>query len=184
MPNIRLVTLLLLIAFAFGLVRSHPAHGAGPWTAQVVSAATKRPLGDVVVVAFWTRNVRAQGGRTSDYHFSEETFTDSDGRFTIASRSFFSFHPQVSFRGPFFVFFKPGYGLARWAGPAASERLPAYAELLERDGVVLEIPPLRSVEERRDYLKEARGDARIVPSEQAPLLNSAITEERQALALP
>lgn len=183
MPILRLVILALLTASAFPLVLPRPAHGAGPWEARVVNAVTKRPLGDVVVVAFWTRNVRTQGGPTSDYRFSEETFTDSDGRFTIASRSFFSFHPSVVFQGPFFVFFKPGYGRARWPGQEASGRPPTYAELLERDGITLEMAPLRSIEERRDYLQEARGDAGLVPLEETPLLNSAIAEERQAITL-
>jgi hypothetical protein len=191
MLNARRVILASLIASALRIVFPTPAHAAGPWEAQVVSAATKQPLGDVVVVAFWTRNVRTRGEPTSDYRFSEETFTDSDGRFTFVSRSFFSFHPSVVFRGPFFVFFKPGYGRARWPGREVSERRPeqeapgppAYAELLERDGIVLEMPALRSIEERRDYLKEARGASRIVPREQTPLLNSAIAEEQQAITL-
>jgi hypothetical protein len=142
-----------------------------------------------VVVAFWTRNVRTFGGPSSDYRFSEETSTDSDGRFTIAPQSFFSFNPLVFFRGPFFVFFKPGHGRARWPGHETAVRRPdqkpdvpqTYAELLLLEGIVLEMPTLGSVEQRREYLKDARGDSLIVPLEKTPLLNRAIAAEREAL---
>jgi hypothetical protein len=181
MPNIRLVILGWLIVAALPLVFPHPADGAGPWAAQAVSAATKRPLRDVVVVAFWTKNVQTESGPTSEYRYSEETVTDRDGRFTVASRSFFSFHPLVSFRGPFFVFFKPGYGPAR---PPAHEVGPqAYDELLEHDGIVLEMSPLHTVEERSNYLKKIRDDSRIVPREDIPLLTGAIAKERQTITL-
>lgn len=189
MRNARLIILAFLIVSGLGLGLVDPAHAAGPWKAQVVSTETKQPLEGVVVVAFWTRNVRTFGGPSSDYHFSEETSTDSDGRFTITPQSFFSFNPLVFFRGPFFVFFKPGYGRVRWPGYEAAVRRPdqkpdvpqTYAELLRLDGVVLEMPTLQSVEERREYLKDARGDSLIVPFEKTPLLNRAIAAEREAL---
>jgi hypothetical protein len=45
------------------------------------------------------------------------------------------------------------------------------------------MPPLRSVGERTDYLKAARGNSAIVPRDRTPLLNSAIADERKTITL-
>jgi hypothetical protein len=183
MRTVGLIILALLIVAASWLGSPAPAQATGPWKAQLVSAETKKPLRRVVVVAFWTKNVRTSSGPTSEYRFSEETSTDSNGRFTIEARSFFSFHPSVSFQGPFFVFFKAGYGQARWPGQEETPGPEPYAALLQRGGIVLEMPTLRSVGERTDYLKAARGNSAIVPRDRTPLLNSAIADERKTITL-
>src|SRR5882762_4876870 len=136
------------------------AEAAGPWQAQVVSAETKQPLEGVVVLAWWTKHVRSFGGPSEEYRDSQEVLTDKDGRFTIASRWFFSLNPLVFFRGPFFFLFKPGYGYFRWPGFEGSEEWPkekqkelgTAAKLLQLDGIVLEVPRLESIEQRREYL--------------------------------
>jgi len=186
MRSVELVVLALTLSsvLRFGLPDS--AEAAGPWQAQVVSAETKQPLEGVVVLAWWTKHVRSFGGPSEEYRDSQEILTDRDGRFTIPSRWFFSLNPLVFFRGPFFAFFKSGYGQDRWPGyeELGQERrkaLAMYANLLQLDGIVLEMPRLESIEQRREYLGKLRGDYLVVPSEQRPLLQSAIVEERRAL---
>src|SRR6266436_6648069 len=165
------------------------AEAAGPWRAQVVSAETKQPLEGVVVLAWWTRHVQSFGGPSEEYRDSHEVLTDKDGRFTIPSRWFFSLNPLVFFRGPFFILFKPGSGRFGWPGYQGSEQGPnekrdalrTAAQLLQLSGIVLEMPRLESVEQRRAYLGSLEGAYLVVPLERRPLLQRVIEEERRAL---
>jgi hypothetical protein len=165
------------------------AEAAGPWQAQVVSAETKQPLEGVVVLAWWTRHVRSFGGPSEEYRDSQEVLTDKDGRFTIASRWFFSLNPLVFFRGPFFGMFKSGYGRFGWPGYEGSDSWPkerretlrTAAHLLQLDGIVLEVPKLQNAEERKEYLKTIEVHVLTVPLEKRPLMQNAIVEERRAL---
>ena len=165
------------------------AEAAGPWQAQVVSAETKRPLEGVVVLAWWTRHVRSFGGPSEEYRDSQEVLTDKDGRFTIESRWFFSLNPLVFFRGPFVEMFKPGYGEYEWPGYQGSETWPkekrealrTEAQLLQLEGIVLEMPVLRDVTQRAEYLKHLSGRISGVPVDKRPLMQEAIGVERKAL---
>jgi hypothetical protein len=187
--RLALVIQTLLVAVAVLWVSVGVVDAAGPWQAQVVSAETKEPLEGVVVLAWWTRHVRSLGGPSEEYRDSQEIVTDQSGRFIIAPRSFFSLNPLVFFRGPFFALFKPGYGQDRWPGyeeretwsPEKRKKLGMYSNLLELDGVVLEMPRLQSIEERREYLGKLRGDYLVVPPARRPLLQGAIAEERRTL---
>jgi len=171
----------------FGLVAS--AEAAGPWQAQVVSAEAKQPLEGVVVLAWWTRHVRSFGGPSEEYRDSQEVLTDRDGRFTIASRWFFSLNPLVFFRGPFFAMFKSGYGEFGWPGYEGSEKWPkekqkalgTAAKLLQLEGIVLEIAKLQDIRQRGEYLKKLEIHVLVVSPENRPLLQNAIVEERRAL---
>ena len=165
------------------------AEAAGPWQAQVVSAETKQPLEDVVVLAWWTRHVRSFGGPSEEYRDSQEVRTDKDGRFTIESRWFFSLNPLVFFRGPFVSMFKPGYGDYEWPGYKGSENWPkekrealrTEAQLLQLEGIVLEMPTLLTVGEREEYLKYLSGHISGIPLDRRPRMQKAIAEERKAL---
>ena len=174
----------------FCLIPSLPgAEAAGPWQAQVVSAETKQPLEGVVVLAWWTRHARSFGGPSEEYRDSQEVLTDKDGRFTIASRWFFSLNPLVFFRGPFFGMFKSGYGDFRWPGYEGSETWPkekrealrTAARLLQLAGIVLEMPQLQNAEQRKEYLQKIEVHVLTVPLAQRPLMQNAIVEERHAL---
>ena len=165
------------------------AEAAGPWQAQVVSAETKQPLEDVVVLAWWTRHVRSFGGPSEEYRDSQEVRTDKDGRFTIESRWFFSLNPLVFFCGPFVSMFKPGYGDYEWPGYKESENSPkekrealrTEAQLLQLDGIVLEMPTLSTAEQRKEYLKRLEVAVVTVPLEKRALLQKAFEDERRAL---
>jgi len=176
------VTLMVLTTFA-------PVEAAGPWQAQVVSAETKQPLEGVVVLAWWTQHVRSFGGPSEDYRDSQEVLTDKDGRFTIESRWFFSLNPLVFFRGPFVAMFKPGYGDYEWPGYQGSETWPkekrealrTEAQLLQLDGIVLEMPMLPDATKREEYLKHLSGRISGVPLDKRPLMQEAIGAERKTL---
>jgi hypothetical protein len=182
----------LSLASVLLLAEAPLATAAGPWRAQIVDAETKQPLEGVVVVALWTKNIRGPGGAGGNYYDSQEVLTDKDGRFTIASRTFFSLNPLVFFRGPEFVFFKPGYGQEVWRGwytearqwpEEKRKRLGTYSELLQLDGIVLEMPRLRTLEERKAYIDRIF----YIPADillnwhKAPLLQQAEREERRAV---
>jgi hypothetical protein len=188
MPTITLTVLaVLLLVLEPGVVPSSEA--AGPWQAQVVSAETKQPLEGVVVLAWWTRHVRSFGGPSEEYRDSQEVLTDEDGRFTIESRWFFSLNPLVFFRGPFVAMFKPGYGDYGWPGYQGSETWPkekrdalrTEAQLLQLDGIILEMPALSTADQRKEYLKHLEVHVLTVPLDRRPLLQKAIGEERRTL---
>jgi len=165
------------------------ADAAGPWQAQVVAGDTKQPVEGVVVLAWWTRNVRSFGGFSEDYRDSQEVLTGKDGRFTIEPRWFFSLNPLVFFRGPFVAMFKPGYGDYEWPGYRGSETWPkekrealrTEAQLLLLEGIVLEMPLLVSVGQREEYLKHLSGRISGVPLDKRPLMQEAVREERKTL---
>jgi hypothetical protein len=176
----------MLLAGALVLSTAMPADAAGPWQAQVVSAETRQPLEGVVVLAWWTRHVRSFGGPSEEYRDSQELVTGKDGRFTIESRWFFSLNPLVFFRGPFFMMFKSGYGRFGWPGyetlpKERREELGTAAKLLLLDGIVLEMPRLGDIEQRREYVNKLQGSYLVVPIERRPLLQNAIVEERRML---
>jgi len=182
----RLVSLISLVL----LLGAQPmAEAAGPWQAQVVSGDTKQPLEGVVVLAFWTRHVRSLGGPSEEYRDSQEVLTNKDGRFTIESRRFFSLNPLVFFRGPFVAMFKSGYGDYEWPGYQGSETWPkekrealrTEAQLLQLDGIVLEMPRLSTADQRKEYLKRLGVAIVTVPVEKRPLLQKALEDERKAL---
>ena len=164
------------------------AEAAGPWQAQLVDAETKQPLEGVVVLAWWTQSVRSFGGPSEDYRDSQEVLTDKDGRFTIAPRWFWSLNPLVFFRGPFVAMFKPGYGDFRWPGYEGSETWPkekrkslqTAAQLLELEGIVLEMSRLQTVEQRNERLRALDVSAVAVPLDKQPLMREAIAGERRS----
>src|SRR5215813_2447347 len=185
-----LIRLVSPIALVLLLLGAQPAvEAAGPWQAQVVSAETKQPLEGVVVLAWWTRHVRSFGGPSEEYRDSQEVLTDKDGRFTIESRWFFSLNPLVFFRGPFVAMFRSGYGRYQWPGYKDSETWPkekrealrTEAQLLQLDGIVLEMPMLPDATKREEYLKHLSGRISGVPLDKRPLMQEAIGAERKTL---
>jgi hypothetical protein len=165
------------------------AEAEGPWKAQIVDAETKRPLEGVVVLAWWTRSVRSFGGPSEEYQDSQEVLTDKEGRFTIAPRRFWSLNPFVFFRGPFVAMFKPGYGGFRWPGYDGSESWPkekrqslqTAAQLLQLEGIVLEMSRWQTADQRNEYLKALDVAALAVPLDKQPLMREAIAQERRSL---
>jgi hypothetical protein len=187
--DLRTMRVILVVLMALMVLGGPRADAAGPWQAQVVAGDTKQPVDGVVVLAWWTRNVRSLGGPSEDYRDSQEVVTDKDGRFTIEPRWFFSLNPLVFFRGPFVAMFKPGYGDYEWPGYKGSQTWPkekrealrTEAQLLLLEGIVLEMPALVSVDQRKKYLNDLEVHVLIVPLDRRPLLQKAISQERRAL---
>jgi hypothetical protein len=187
--DLRTTGILVVALMALMILGGSRADAAGPWQAQVVAGDTKQPLEGVVVLAWWTRNVRSFGGFSEDYRDSQEVVTNRGGRFTIEARWFFSLNPLVFFRGPFVAMFKPGYGDYEWPGYKGSETWPkekrdalrTEAQLLQLEGIVLEMPALASVGQRTEYLKNLEVHVLIVPLDRRPLMQQAIGQERRAL---
>ena len=184
-----------LTSFLLVIGAGASARAAGPWRAQIVDAETKQPLEGIIVVAVWWKLTGGPGGWSSQYYDSEEVLTDKDGRFTIASRTFFSLNPMVTFRGPIFTIFKPGYGEDVWPGwyteatqwsPEKRKKLGQPWEFFQLEGLVLEMPRLRTIEERKKYLDRIGIDIPSMPFERKkmPLFERAIAEEREALYGP
>jgi hypothetical protein len=181
----------VLVPYAALALMVSPGHAeaAGPWKAHVVEAATKQPLEGVVVLAWWTRHVRSFGGPSEEYRDSQEVLTGKDGRFAIAPRRFFSLNPLVFFRGPFVEMLKPGHGNFTWPGYEGAEAWPqekrealqTAAQLLQLDGIVLEMPRLSTAGQRNDHLKQLEVRISTVPIGERPLMQEAIAEERRAL---
>lgn len=166
-----------------------PASAPGPWRAQIVDAETKQPLANVVVLAVWTKVLLGSDrGPRFMYYDSEEVVADQEGRISIAARDYSMSDAQV-FAEPEFFFFKPGYGQWRFQGEdawlklEASEKRKRYVEAGQRfagPGVVIEITPLKTRQERAQYYRE-RIEPLGVPAERRRLWMRAVEEERAYL---
>jgi len=164
--------------------------GEGPWRGTIVDAETKQPLEGVVVFALWNERYGSIGGYAGGgYFYSEEVVTGADGGFTIR-RLKRSFNPFSIIQGPDFTIYKPGYG--RWHFQGDGEWLTLRGDELNRSvnamwqrfnseqGVVIELRPLKSVEER---LQSTGGLLPMpdVPRSKYPRLLEAIDRERASL---
>jgi hypothetical protein len=160
-----------------------PAAAAGPWKAQVVDAETGKPLEGVVVLAVWYKMTRTLGGPSPSFYDAEEEVTGPDGRFIIASRWTFTLNPLTYIDEAEFTIFKPGYG--RWRirdwekKPKEWEELST-AEVLAKDNIVIELPPLKTREERLRFYDSLTWSA---PAERAKHLLEAVKRERAYLGL-
>jgi hypothetical protein len=188
----RTVGLALLVA-TMGLGRATLTQAQAVWTAEVVDAETGQPLEGVVVLAVWHRRHTGPGGWGGGWtHEATEVVTGADGRFEIPAPSpgvtLFAF--EMAPPQPAFLLFKPGYGPWRFRGertwPSLSPqereaRRDLAWEQFAEDGVVLELSPLRTREERLQGVPTLPEE---VPEARMPRLLDAITQERLRLSLP
>jgi hypothetical protein len=171
-------------------------EAAGPWRGQVVDAETGQPLEGVAVIGVWQRRFldrRLVPLSPTSPVSADETVTDADGRFTLPPRMFWrTVAGPVREPEPELALFKAGYGGWRRQRPGTP---------LRTSGAVLEMQPLRSLDERRQYLRGAwppaeREQRRLawqhgdhpanwidLPYRQARRYEAAINEERVALGL-
>lgn len=162
-------------------------EAAGPWKAQIVDAETGKPLEEVVVLAVWRHCGFIYMDGCGYYYDSEEVVTGADGRFVIEARwSLFR-----TIKGPDFTIFKPGYGRWRLKGEDVWLKLDTYErnkrfdeawEQFRGDGVVIELPPLKTREERlKFYQSPGRTPPGIVPGERMRRFQEAENAERAYL---
>jgi hypothetical protein len=182
-----LVVSLLLV----GRFQSMPAEAAGPWRAQVIDKETGKPIQGAVVFVRWERRytsfVGEMGG--NEYHDSEEAVTDADGRFVIGARQTWTLNPLSEIYGPEFFIFKSGYGRWQFRGfddwglkdaIVSAERTRAEWRRFTAEGPVLELPPLKTKEERRNvsgYMPLG------VPAGRMPKYLEELNRNRQSLGL-
>jgi hypothetical protein len=168
------------------------SESAGPWKGQVVDKETGKPLEGVVVLARWEKRytsfVGEMGG--NEYYDSEEVVTDAEGRFVIAARQTWTVNPFSDIYGPEFFIFKTGYG--RWQfrdfdswglkdAIVSAERTRAEWRRFTEEGAVLELPPLKTIEQRLDFVRAMRPHG--VPSDRMMKYLDAINRERVTLKL-
>ncbi len=187
--RVQFILIMIFSALMFGWP-SAEANAAGPWKAQIVDADTGKSLDGVVVLAVWYRRYASLGGWAGGgYYDSEEVVSGADGRFVIPSRWTWTFLPFLTvIQGPELYIFKAGYGQWKFQGV---EDWP-YKDALERElhlkqawerftgkGVILELPPLKTREERVNFLSRP-GD---VPAEHMERYLKALDQERINLGL-
>jgi hypothetical protein len=179
---------LVLVLGASGVAGS--AEAAGPWRAQIVDAETGQPLEGVVVVASWIKYTAGPAGWAGGtYYAAEEAVTGADGRFVIPAKIAFNWLPFVTeIEGPTFLFFKPGYGIWRMRTPAPRaihEEQHDLVAVFARDGAVIELPPLKTREERREFYPAGgySPPPHIIPRDRTPRFYEAEELERTYLGV-
>jgi len=200
MKNVYLIIVLstlLIIAFTTSALAGWLIFHKPEFRGKVIDAETKELIEGVVVVAIYQKYPIISGpagGNTSIVKI-KETLTDEKGEFY--------FPPYTTIIQPFareeetvFIIFKPGYGSypRRQVSPPPlvsqekffSKELGTKGEKHFRSKTVsftygvVELPRLRTPEERLRAIPGRPGDAR---SKELPLLYKAINEERRRFGL-
>lgn len=171
---------------ALGTVTPPSTGAEGPWRGQILDAVTKAPLPGVVVVAAWfVREASVGGWAGGGFYDAEEAVTEADGRFEIGARPLVAPGPGTTIRGPRWSFFKPGHGQWQLAGEdtwprRARERAEEAWGRITTSGVVLELRPLATPEERRRFLPVPPAE---VPRSRIPRFMEVLNAERARLGL-
>jgi hypothetical protein len=191
MPRIRkrywLTALLLLsLAVAAGWW-FRPLPLSGPWRAQIVDAETGQPIEGVIVLAVWDKRTFAWPHPDRHYHDSEEVVSDKDGRVVISARTVTSRHPFEVYIGPLLTIFKAGYGKWHYDGVppgsfsedpmSARRRADSSSERFSHGGVVMRLPRVKTLEERKEIIHRVIPDPD-VPAHKYPHLLAAYNKER------
>jgi hypothetical protein len=165
------------------------SEAAGSWKGQIVDKETGKPLEGVVVLAVWRKCGFIVMNGCVAYYDSEEVVTGEGGWFVIQPRrAFLIFPPLRSLKGPDFYIFKPGYGgwkfkgQDNWSKDAIErdeQRKQAWRQF-EGDGIVIELPQLKTREERLRFLSHPGGE---IPKERIRRYLSALDQERINLGL-
>ncbi len=178
-------------AIAGAIFRGPASASDGPWRGQIVDKETGQPLEDVAVLAYWIRlagTIAGWGG--GKYDAAEETVTGPDGRFVIPAHSTATVNPSQRIAGPELVIYKAGYGRWRFQGADAWPKDVLLAQEEGRKawkrfaggGVVIELPPLTTREERLKMLATLTW-APDIPDGKTALLREFVQQERKYLGL-
>jgi hypothetical protein len=182
-----------VIALAAGVLHPIPAPAAGPWKGRIVDAETGQPLAGAVVVFSWIEYTAGPAGWAGgEFHDAAEGVTGADGAFVIPARSTLTLLPWKKIAREVAIF-KPGYGRWRFQGSDEWERLPPRTRTerynaawtqAEQDGVVIELPPLKTREARLDfYQRGGRTPPGVVPAGRIRRFIEADDAERAYLGL-
>ena len=180
---------LTVVVLVGGLLGPGAAGAAGPWKAQVVDAETGQPIEGVVVLMYWIKYTAGFAGWAGgEFYDAEEVVTGPDGRFVVPSRWVFTLNPFKKVTREM-VIFKPGYGYWRFRDAMEWEKLPDWerkarreeaAKQFEGEGVVMELSPLKSREERLKYFgtRLDSGGSPLIPPERKKRFYEAEDIER------
>jgi hypothetical protein len=120
----------------------------GPYRGRVMDAETGKPLASVVVVVVWRRDRIMPFHSRSEHYAAREALTNADGEFVIDADDVERNAPKRTLR-PFFTIFLPGYGRPR--APAGTHTTVTQ-RYYEGPGTTVELPKLKTREERREYV--------------------------------
>jgi hypothetical protein len=191
----RLIAPVVAVAALLALAPA-PAVAAGPWKGQIVDSETGRPLPDVIVFAVWWKRFPVPPfiHEGHSFHRAFEVVTDVDGRFEIPAVSTRAVNPFVRIEGrpeasgPDLTIFRAGYGRWRFRGepPYSGGRMSELDAWLEKawkrfedTGVVIELPPVRMVDERLAVVRSAWPYQKIPASEGIRLRRAVEAESNE-----
>jgi hypothetical protein len=149
----------------------------GPYRGRVLDAETGKPLAGVVVVAVWRRDRIMPLHSRSEHYAARETLTNADGEFVIDADDVERNAPKRTWH-PFITIFLPGYG--RYRSPAGTPTTVTQ-RFFEGPGTTVELPRLRSKEERLAHLRKI--DLYGAPFTEVPEFTRLINQERVNLGL-
>ncbi len=152
----------------------------GPYRGRVIDAETREPLAGAVVVAIWER-VKVQLLHSSTvFYNTREVLTEASGEFVLHAEDVERGAPHQTLR-PFFIIFFPGYGSYPGYQIAPKGFLGG---IFEDAGATVELPRLRTREERREHLSSISpfrlSDA---PFKDMPHFVRLVNSERVSLGL-
>jgi len=179
MKKIRGIMLLVSAMLLSGCTISHTY---GPYLGKVVEKGTGVPIeGAVVFVQFYT-GAGNIGGTSSVFADAVETLTDADGEFLIPPHSIRAFRPLHGWnKNGYAIIFKPGYGA--FPGHRGTTLTHPNGTLPANEPVVIELPKLKTYEERRDNLGNVNYPMSEVPCEKQRLILKLNNLERLSLGL-
>ncbi|MBI4685951.1 MAG: hypothetical protein HY755_12265 [Nitrospirae bacterium] len=193
----KMILIILAVIIIFGVTPAFASsatfyYSDGPWSGKIIDAETKAPIEGVVVLAHWEKIYFTPAGRNSYFHNAVEVVTDRDGNFLMPKFTALNILPVIRvIEGPFFVIYKPGYAVFPPAGGEAFDKyFPNSPLKVDTDtmadffkkGIVLELPKLKTREERLDAQSNALPIGG-VPDKDMPALLNLINAERKSLGL-
>lgn len=161
-----------------------PLFAGGPYKGKVIDAETKAPIIGAVVLAVWYRGAPGLGVSSHGFLDAEEVLTDNGGEFIVGEHPPASLIPGTWVDGPNITIFYPNYGY--FPRDQVTPRRPpggykALLEEMEKRAVVIELPPLKTREEKLKAYRLVNPDE--VPNEKKLNLNRLMNQQRKELGL-
>ena len=179
MRNYSFFVLLTLLA---GCGPVSPLFAGGPYKGKVIDAETKAPITGAAVLAVWYRHAPGLGVSSTGFLDAEEVLTDKSGEFVVGEHPPASLIPGTWVTGPDITIFYPNYGY--FPRDQVTPRRPpgGYKALLaemEKRTVLIELPPLKTREEKRKAM--ALANPVEVPDKNKLKLNRLLNQQRKEL---
>ncbi len=131
----------------------------GPWKGRVIDAETKQPIEGAAVVAVRHKSKASPAGQLTSFLEAKETLTDKNGYFIIPAYKPINIPLFREIRIPKFTIFKPGYGPFPWW--QVTPKKGDLRRVFDKEGMVVELPNLKSKELRLAARRDAEPDGDI-----------------------